>query len=271
MADREEFILGGRGLLYVQHWGREDAEKAVLLLHGAGEHAGRHAHLAGCLSAAGYWVIAPDHYGSGRSEGKRGHSEGFLYWVEDAKSVVEKYNLKKVIVFGHSMGGLIAAAFAIKYPELCARLILTSPFLGFTGQPEWLLKAVGHLGKVWPHCPLPNKIDAAALSRDSEVVRLYLTDPLVSLGMSAGWVREISRGQSFVREKAGTLACPLLVLAAGQDKLVNIEATEEFFKRAGSRQKMMQVFPDCYHELLNEPEKEEVMEIILNWLAKGLE
>lgn len=265
----EERIQGREGTLFVRRWGEQTSDTpAVMILHGAGEHGGRHNATAERLAEAGFLVIAPDHYGLGQSEGTRGEISDFFIWVEDALKVIEKNELNKVIVLGHSMGGLIATAFALKYQERCYSLILTSPFFGFKDQPTYLVRAIGFLGRVVPRCPLPNQVNAKGVSRDPAVVERYLNDPLVYVKVNAGWVSQILRGQRFVFKNAPLLKIPLLILASGQDRLVELAQTKAFFGMSPMRDKEMQVFPDCYHELLNEPEKEEVLQRILEWVRR---
>src|SRR3989338_2702184 len=109
----------GDGLkLYEQAWLPDKEEKAaVVVVHGYAEHSGRYGRVAGYLNQAGYAVYAFDLRGHGRSEGRRAYAESFDEYLDDVGiflgRVKSEEAKKPVFLLGHSLGGTIAALFAI--------------------------------------------------------------------------------------------------------------------------------------------------------------
>jgi acylglycerol lipase len=126
-------LPGTGGLdLYWRAWLPEAGPRAlVVIVHGASEHSGRYAHVAERLVSAGYAVYALDHRGHGRSEGKRAQLDRLDYVVADLRAFVdlaaERHPAAPVYLLGHSMGGCISVAYAVRHQETLAGLVLSAP------------------------------------------------------------------------------------------------------------------------------------------------
>ncbi len=161
---------------------RPYARGSVVIVHGAGEHSGRYDGVAGALVGAGYAVYALDHQGHGRSGGPRALVRRMDNALVDVYKLVagttQKAGGRPPYLLGHSMGGTIATAFALRWPDKLAGLILSSPLLSL---PEVKLPeriALGVLSRVAPRLGV-SKVDPSLVSRDPEQVRAYESDPLV--------------------------------------------------------------------------------------------
>jgi acylglycerol lipase len=275
------FAGSGGVRLYRQSW-RPDAGTAevgaVVLIHGYAEHSGRYAHVAEALVRDGWATFAFDLRGHGRSEGRRAVTEGLDLLLADVDHVVDEATStlggRKPVLLGHSMGGGIAAAYALSSPpgggegqaKLTA-LVLSGPALDVGGA----LSAPQRLGARVVSAVAPavgvTRLPASAVSRDPAVVEAYERDPLVYHGkVPARTGREMLRASDLVDAKAGELRVPLLILHGSADQLVPVSGSRSLLRDAGSPDKTLKVYDGLYHEVFNEPEQDKVLAELVGWL-----
>lgn len=256
--------------LFYRLWQPEAPRAALVLIHGFGEHAGRHAQTAETLARAGIAVAAPDLWGHGRSEGPRGHVD--LPWcLADLQRLTQEIFLPALgcsnyALMGHSFGGLLAIAWALSHPPILTRLIVESPLLevGFP-IPWWKAAAGAILSVLWPKCPLSSDLDISALSHDPAVVKAYREDPLVHGTITAATYRGTISLRDHVMRKAAQLKTPTLLLTAGTDRIVSVEAERRWYAKL-TCEKRQREFPDSFHELHHETVREEVFDLIREWV-----
>ena len=263
--------------LYFQSWQPEQPKAVVVLLHGLAEHSGRHEGTGRSFAEAGLATYAFDHRGHGRSPGRRVHVGSFDEFRADARATLAlaRAELPSLPVFllGHSQGGLVAATLALREPEGLSGLVLSSPLLGIAprSRPSPLRAIVGRiLASVWPRALFATEVDAALLSRDPAVGKAYAADPLVSHAVSAGWYHALQLALADAHERAPSLCVPTLVLYAGEDALVDPEATARWVARAPRGQVEAFRYDRLYHEILNAPEKAEVVRRIEEWILSKI-
>jgi alpha-beta hydrolase superfamily lysophospholipase len=116
--------------------------------------------------------------------------------------------------------------------------------------------------------PMPTHIDVRLLSRDPAVGEAYARDPLVSHAASAGWLRAIGDAQREVRARAPGLRVPTLLMASGDDRLVDAEATREFARAAAPGVVEFVWWDGFFHEMLNDVGREQVLARIVAWLER---
>ncbi len=266
-------LLGDAGRLVVYDWPAPSAKAlgTVLVVHGLGEHAGRHAHVAGLLNAWGFSVRAYDQQGHGRSEGARGDLLRPGSLQADLCRVIDDTRLQPagrhtpLILLGHSMGGLVVArTLAEQWREVDAA-VLSSPALGAT--PNWIQKILlATLPRVFPHLQVDNGLNAKWVARDPEVVKAYTADPWVHRRISAGLAAWILQNGDATLAQASAWSVPTLLLYAGQDHLVDATASTRFAQAAPPAWVQAQCFEDMYHEIFNDPEAEQVFAQLKRWL-----
>lgn len=265
--------------LYRHSWNLAEAKASIVLIHGTGEHHGRYAHVAVYLNEHGYNVVTGDLPGWGRSPGLKGHITHFGEYVD----AVEKWITDvldsnsagiPIFVLGHSLGGLIAARFVQRYDERSrlAGLILTSPCVRLkVSVPAWKVRLAQMLNQVWPTLRLPNGIEANMVTRESVVREAYQTDPLNYPKVSVRWFNELNQAIDQAWQERNKLDIPLLVLQAGDDCLVDPVGVEAFVQGVPALEKQFTLYPDLYHEVMNEPERETVLENLVGWLDHHVE
>ena len=273
MNERQGELRGVGGLtLFTRTWlPSAGAPTAVIVLaHGAGEHSGRYAHVAERLTAEGMALHALDHRGHGRSEGRRAYVDRVANAVEDLDQLVararEEHAGLPLFLLGHSMGGLLALAYALRYQDRLDGLLLSAPLAALeTVSP--VVRAAGRLlSAVAPTLGIFD-VDPERVSRDPDVVRAYEEDPLVHHGkLPARSVGEFAAAVDRFPSQVPVLSLPLLVMHGTGDRIVPVAASLMVNDGAGSDDKQLELYEGLYHEILNEPEQDRVMDDIVAWV-----
>ncbi len=244
----------------------------VVIFHGYGEHCGRYDHVVRLLEEAGMAWFRFDFRGHGQSSGRRGHIDRFDDYLDDSQAAVDAARNRSpespLYILGHSQGGLISLVYLSERNEALRGAIVTSPNIGFAFKvPAWKAIVGRAMSRLIPTLSLPADLDASTVSRDSEVVKAYVADPLVHGVASARWFTEVVAAQERILANANGIKTPLFVIQAGDDKLVDPEMTKKLFASLGSEDKTIEVYDGLYHEVLNEPEGESIMGSIVEWIS----
>ena len=260
--------------LYLRRWQSETVPHrwTFTLVHGLGEHGGRYQHLAAWFTPLGATVYAVDQRGHGRSGGPRGHAPSLEALIDDIDTVVTRARAESdgpVVLIGHSFGGLVGIAYALKYPDHIDKAILSAPLLiPRVKVPAWKRPLTTILPRVAPRLAVSNEVDPGLLSHDPEVARRYSTDPLVHDRITGGlYGSTIARGEEFIA-RAGELRVPFLLLQGRDDQIVDPVGSQRFFARATAPERAFCLYPGLYHEIFNELEKETVFADIESWLTQ---
>ncbi len=268
----------GRGglQLFWRVWEPDDgrARGRVLISHGYAEHGGRYHHVAERLTTAGLSVVVPDHRGHGRSGGRAVSVPRFDDYVEDlhrvALDVAARAGAAPTILLGHSMGGLIAAVYALRHqPELMG-LVLSAPAVVSTGISAPAVAVGRLLARVTPELGVM-KLPLRKISRDPAVVAAYLADPLVHpRRVRARLGAEMLAAMDEVAGGLPRLTLPILVMQGTLDALVDPSAAGYVHARVGSPDRTLRVYPGLYHEIFNEPERDRVLDDLVEWVGERI-
>jgi alpha-beta hydrolase superfamily lysophospholipase len=242
----------------------------VVLVHGLGEHAGRYDHVARRLNSWGFAVRGYDHYGHGESSGARGGLPGSTRLVDDLADIIDSTRKRMepgvpLVVLGHSMGGLVAAALVALGQARVDGLVLSSPALdpGLNKFQRFLLAT---LPRIAPNLAVGNGLDANFISHDAAVVAAYRSDPRVHDRISPRLARFIADTGAEVIAKAPMWKVPTLLMYAGADRLVNPAGSRAFAQAAPADVVASHCFEPLYHEIFNEADSEPVFEMFRQWL-----
>ena len=258
--------------LYTQSWCASQPKAILVLVHGISEHSARYRHVGEYLAAHGYTVHTMDLRGHGRSPGKRilvrsidEHSQDVGLLLKWARQQAAGHPL---FLLGHSMGGLIVAYYTLTQTPDLRGGILSGPALKLDGASP-LLVAIGRLlAQVYPTLPMKT-VDTDGISRDLAVVQANKADPLIyHEGVPAATALAMVKAVDQVQKQAAAFHWPLLILQGTADRLVNPEGSKTFYAHAGSTDKTLRLYEGLYHEVLNEPEKEQILAEIVDWLDK---
>jgi len=262
--------------LYWRCWLPDGQVKAIILVaHGLGEHISRYNNLANNVVPLGYAVYGLDHQGHGKSEGTRVFVERFQVYLDDLYtlySMVSKDNPgKKMVLYGHSMGGLIAVDYAVKHQQDLAGLVISAPALKPGESITAATIAMARiLSAITPKLGV-QALDSTYLSHDKTVVEAYDKDPLVYRGkITARLGSELFTAMKAMDSQMQFITLPLLILQGSEDKLVNQDGAKTLYEKAGSKDKTLKIYEGFYHEVHNEPGNARVFADIETWLASHI-
>lgn len=252
----------------------DDIEGLVVLSHGLGEHVGRYEHVAEAIVAAGFGMTGADHRGHGRSEGLRGHVDGYSEYARDLHTVVQAFGAehpgKPIWIYGHSMGGLIALFYNVDIENHgAAGFVISNPQLGLAFEPPKIKVLAGRLlSRVLPRLRMGSELDTSHISRDPEVVRAYEADSLVHGLVSTRWFTSMGAAMEIVLEAPQKLTVPTLFLLGGSDQIVSARASQAFADKLDAGKTTVRLWPDSYHEPHNDLDREEVLSSLTGWLKE---
>jgi len=247
-----------------RRWQPSEARGAVLITHGIGEHSGRYQHVGAFLAEHGYDVVAYDNRGFGQSGGRRAHIDRFDQFLDDIEDqLADRRQLGvPVVLFGHSLGGLMSATYLVSDRPQPDFGILSSPALAAV-VPRWQRVAAPVLGRLLPSMFIKGDEMTGILSRDEEVEKAYHADPLVILGATAGLGKATFEAMDSTSAQLGRISAPLYVLHGEEDRLVPQTASLPLAELPNVTYRS---WPNLRHECLNEPEKYDVLNEISDWL-----
>jgi alpha-beta hydrolase superfamily lysophospholipase len=267
--------VGGVRIVYDVWTPDTEPRGVVVLSHGLGEHARRYDHVAARFAQDGLVTYALDHRGHGRSGGKRVLVKDISEYTGDFDTLVgiatkEHPGLTR-IVLGHSMGGGIVFAYGVEHPDDYDLMVLSGPAVAAQTAVSpvlaWFAKAVGAIA---PGLPL-QELDASAVSRDPAVVNAYNTDPLVYHGkVPAGVGRTLLLVGETMPQRAASLTAPLLVVHGSEDRLIPPDGSRQLVEAVGSSDVQLKIYPGLYHEVFNEPERDQVLDDVVSWINARL-
>ena len=274
MRFAEAFFEADDGIaLFVRRYQPDsgDADRSVLLVHGMSEHGQCYQHVAESMVARGWNVVLPDLRGHGQSGGDHIHVNDFGEYVADLKRIFDQTGLPThdTVLVGHSMGGLISARFAQQFPQNVRALALLSPLLGVRVRISPITVALARLiSLVRPHSRFRKRTRREDSTRNPKAI--LRDDPLIRESVTAAWYFAMRHALRTVWDLAEQVSCPTLVMQAGSDLVVDPAAPHGWLQRVGSADKAIRMFPDHYHELLNEIDWSNTLADMLDWLEQRL-
>jgi alpha-beta hydrolase superfamily lysophospholipase len=244
--------------LFYQTWTPDKVRGILLITHGLAEHSDCYHHVAKELCEDGWKVVGWDLRGHGRSEGKRGFVKHLSNYIADLHVLLQSVIKPKepLVMFGHSMGGLVTVRYnQLKKPNISA-ICLSSPALGLSVRVPKLKEALAHVAVKWvPTLTMYNEIKYEDLTRDEDMLKSHYSDTLRHDKISPGLFLSMVENFSLAQDAAAEIQVPVLLQLSGEDRLVSTDAAHDFFDKLPSRDKQLHIYPDSLHEVFNDRDR----------------
>lgn len=303
---RQDFYFPscGEGQIHGCRWETEGQPRAVVqLVHGIAEYVERYDDFAQYLNDRGFLVVAEDHMGHGKSAdtGTLGYfAGGWFSAAADSYRLLSdtRRELPEVpyFLFGHSMGSFLTRTILARYPDsgirgavICGTAWQPSALLPVgigacrmacrrngerTSSPKLEHLVFGGYNRRVEH----KRTEFDWLTRDTAVVDRYLADPLCGFTPTAGLLRDMLTGISWIQRPENLAKMrkdlPVLFLAGGDDPVGNygkgVRHAAQMFRRSGMTQVSQKIYPLGRHEILNELNRQEVYRDAADWMEKWL-
>ncbi|RPJ08280.1 MAG: alpha/beta hydrolase [Spirochaetaceae bacterium] len=269
---REDFFrMKNSETIFYRLYVPENPKGSIMVIHGHAEHSGRYQHVLEYFAARGYAVAAPDIPGFGRSGGTPGDMKSFRGAMEAvgelARFFVVHRKFPKMFLLGHSMGGCMVLSLAGLYPELWKGLVTTGAMIMIPDYVSPALKVVsGILAALLPKLPV-QKLDFNKMTQSEDAKEAARQDPLYYKGkIRARTGIQLLKGINLARSVLPSITVPALILHGTADVIMPAAGSEIINAEIGSKDKTLKYFDGLFHELLNEPGKEKILELIGNWI-----
>ena len=251
----------------------ENIKAVIILVHGIGEHIQRYNYWSLLFNGEGIGFAGVDLPGHGRSDGRRGHIKSYALLGEMIdillKSCNQTFPGMPVYLYGHSLGGGIVLDYLLRRNPKVKGAIVTGPFLRLAFEPPRVKLILASIMKnILPGLIQPSGLNANHLSHDETVVEKYRTDPLVHRKISVSLFHGSITAAKYSLAHASELKVPTLILHGSDDKILSPEGSREFAGKTSLAD--LKIWDGGYHELHNEPFKDEVFAYIINWINRKL-
>jgi alpha-beta hydrolase superfamily lysophospholipase len=256
----------------MRFWEPESSPKAVVVgIHGFAEHSGRYSHFGEFLVEKGIALYMYDLRGHGLSKSERGYINSFEDFIRDTIAFVEhvksKTDVKSFFIFGHSMGGLIATHTVSRLGDE-SRGFITSGAAVEVRTPLIQKILLQLLGVFSPRKRIPLPVATDCLTRDEDIIKRYVDDPLVLKDPTVKLLVEFGKGVASVWSRVPLIKVPALIMHGEEDCLVPPSASRKLYESISSKDKTLKVYKGLRHEILNEPEWRQIASEIADWIAK---
>jgi len=207
-----------------------------------------------------------------------GASSGARAWVnrwselhddleEQATALRAAVPERPLVLYGHSLGGLVCLGYVLDGRSEPDLLVLSAPAIS-ADIPAWQRALVALVGRIAPRISIPNRLSGSQLSRDPAVGVDYFADPLNVHASTARFGVLAFAEQRRVAAALDRLSIPTLVIHGGDDALVPTATSAVFEGRRGVTR---QVFEGLRHETHNEPDRDRVLDAVVAWIrSRGL-
>lgn len=246
----------------------------IVLVHGSGEHHGRYDWLISQFLNQGYHVVTGDLPGHGKKTLTPGHINSFNEYLDEITlwtTEAETYDDLPVFIFGHSLGGLAVVRWLQEHPKTPAEgVILSSPCLGLAFKVPKPLRWLGaFLNRVKPNQLIGTKKSGGNpnATRNKEILERDHQDPYIVKKVSARWFYELEANMLVATHKTADFPnIPLCIMQAGNDLVVSKQIVRAWYEKINIDYKHYKEWDGLYHEVTNEPEREEVVAEMIQFL-----
>ena len=264
-ATEQTFTSWDGAELFYRAWiPKRPTNKALVLFHRGHEHSGRWQETIDLLNLDDAAIFAWDARGHGRSPGERGAATNLRDVIKDVDAFARHISrrhampLENMIVVAHSLAAITAVAWVHDYaPPIRAMVLATAAFHVKLYVPF----AIPALRLFRPRF-VKSYVKAKMLTHDREQAARYKSDPLIFRQIAVNLLLDLHDTAKRLIADAGAIRTPTLMIGAGKDWVVSLEAQHEFFDRLSSTEKRFQIFPEAQHAIFHETNRREVVDLV---------
>lgn len=264
------FITKDGMKVFYRHWKSANLPKAIVVIaHGFNSHSGYFQWTAEQLTTQDFDVFGIDFPGRGNSDGERYYIADYNEFVTDLDKLVDiaqaAYPGLPTFLLGHSAGGVLSANYVLEHQDKLNGFICES-FAFQVPAPDFAVAVLKGLSHIFPHAHVL-KLKNEDFSRNQEVVDFMNNDPLIAHEVQpTKTVQQLSLADERLKAEMPAIKLPLLILHGTADKATKPAGSQYFYDNASSTDKTLKFYEGHYHDLLNDLDKEIVMNDILDWL-----
>ncbi|MBO1199960.1 alpha/beta hydrolase [Staphylococcus simiae] len=252
-----------------------DAKGVVVIAHNLLEHTGRYAYVITMLRRNGYHVIMGDLPGQGQtSRANKGQIENFQTYHEALLEWLKIANEYKIptYVLAVGLGGLILLNLLEKVELPIEGMMLISPLLDLQKSGKNRKdKLISNVGKISKDTRFKLGIEVADLTRNEEIIEETENDGLMLKKATYHWYNIINETMKETMNHIKDIqSLPTLLMYGTKDRIVETSAINELKDKYDTPELYFKAWEGLYHEIHNEPEREEVMRYILTFLNNSV-
>ncbi len=262
--------------IFAQGWEpvKKPFKAVVCLVHGIGEHTARYENTARALTEKNLVLFGSDMRGHGRSAEIRGFVPSAGVILQDIDTLLEharkRYPNLPLILYGHSLGGILVLYYGLKRNPDVKGVIATSPGLHNAVEKEPVkVMAAKILGSLFPKVTLASGLDTSAITRDRQVVEAYINDPFVHDRIALGFGKIMIGVNRWTLDHASEFALPLLLMHGSADSIAFPSGSLAFAEKLKGKCKLV-MWEGAFHELHHEPEKADVFRTMTDWIDEQI-
>ncbi len=259
------------GNIHFKKWEVKEPKANILIVHGLGEHLGRYEEFSAYMTSEKIQCISFDLPGHGKSEGKRGNIRNLDDIVNIADKLLDQENIDNIVVFGHSLGGLIAAYYVLQSKHNVKKAIISAAAFGMKSKvPSVALPLIKIARGISPSFTVKNGITGNMLSHRSDIAEAYDHDKLVHPFISFSLFLDSIRVGDYCFSHFLDYKIPILVVHGEEDPIMDKKYSIAFYNMLPNAVKELKIIKNSYHEPHNEVNNREVYKIYKDFiLSKG--
>jgi len=264
--------------LFYRAWRPQVASnRAVIFLHRGHEHSGRIAQQVEEFGMTDTGAFAWDMRGHGHSPGPRGHTDNFYDHVRDLDAFVRyistEYNIpvENTVLVANSVGAVTASAWVHDFAPRIRAMVLAAPAFRIRLYVPLAIPGLRLLRKIKPTANISSYVKSKMLTHDPVQAQSYDDDDLITRNIGVNVLLGLHDLSTRIIADAGAITVPTLVLSAGSDWVVENSAQRTFYEGLSSTVKEMEVYPDFYHAILFEKDREQAISKSREFIREAFE
>lgn len=253
----------------------------LVLIHGVAEHSGRYEYLISFFNKNNIAIVTMDLRGHGQSAGQHAFiptAEAIFQDIDVLLNEARKiYPFCPAVLYGHSMGGTLVLSYTLdrftdrkdKCPYQC--VVVTGPWIRLARpfQPPRPVNAlIRTVCRMHPTLNVPLRFDPHKITRDEEIIDSYDKDDNIRRSATLSLARNIGGIAARLDRAKCIFPVPVLVEHGEADAITSHKASSKLVQRGQNIE--FKSWPECYHELHSEPEREEIFDYTLKWIHEKI-